>query len=114
MKDGGHEPSTRIGQCIGNYRVVRQLGEGGMGVVYEAEHEQIGRRAAIKVLHAELSRDPEITTRFLNEARAANLVQHSGIVGVFEFGQLEDGADHTAVVRWLERLAKTTLGGSDV
>ena len=48
-----------VGTTIGNYRVTRQLGEGGMGVVYEAEHPVIGRKVAIKVLHAELARDPE-------------------------------------------------------
>lgn len=81
-----------IGQLIGNYRVTRLLGKGGMGLVFEAVHEQIKRRAAIKILHAEYSRSPEVIRRFFNEALAVNVVQHPSIVGVFESGQLPDGA----------------------
>lgn len=76
---------------IGNYRLVRKLGEGGMGGVYEGVHEQIGRRAAIKVLHKEISRQPELLARFYNEARASNVVAHPSIVDVYEIGQLPDG-----------------------
>ena len=77
---------------IGNYRVVRKLGEGGMGAVYEAVHEQIGRRAAIKILHAHLSRDSEQVTRFLNEARAVNIVTHPSMVQIYEYGTLPDSS----------------------
>ena len=79
-------------QRIGSYRIVRKLGEGGMGAVYEAVHDQIGRRAAIKVLHPQYATNQQIASRFLNEARAANLIEHPGIVEVFEFGQTPDGA----------------------
>src|SRR6185436_19618624 len=79
-------------QRIGNYRVLRKLGEGGMGVVFECVHEYIGRRAAVKVLHADFSRNPAVAARFLNEARAANIVQHPGIVNIFEFDRLPDGS----------------------
>ncbi len=81
-----------VDQRIGNYRIVRKLGEGGMGVVFEVVHEYIGRRAAVKVLHADFSRNPEMAVRFLNEARAANIVQHPGIVNIFEFDRLPDGS----------------------
>lgn len=80
------------GSKIGNYKVTRLLGEGGMGRVFEAVHEQIGRRAAIKVLHAQFAHNSEAYTRFLNEARAVNIIQHPGLVNVFEFGQTEDGS----------------------
>jgi serine/threonine protein kinase len=83
-----------IGQRVESYRVVRLIGRGGMGLVYEAVHEEIGRRAAIKVLHPELSADPLVASRFLNEARAANLVRHPGLVEIFEFGRLADGAPY--------------------
>jgi len=79
------------GQTLGSYWVVRQLGEGGMGSVYEVMHRHIGRRAAIKVLHPEYSQRPGFMTRFLNEARAVNLVGHPGLVEIYEFGQLDDG-----------------------
>jgi len=78
------------GQRIGSYRVGRKIGQGGMGAVYEAVHEQLGRKAAIKLLRKELSQDPQIAMRFLNEARAASRVEHSGIVEIFEFGHLPD------------------------
>jgi serine/threonine-protein kinase len=91
----------QIGQKVGNYRVVRQLGQGGMGAVFEAVHNFIGRRAAIKVLHATLSRDPQFASRFLNEARAVNLIKDAGLVEIFEFGILEDGTAYT-IMEFLE------------
>jgi serine/threonine protein kinase len=80
-----------VGQRLGPYKVVRQLGHGGMGAVYEVYNDQLKRRAAMKLLHAELSNDPEMAKRFLNEARAANVVQHPGIINFYEMGQLPGG-----------------------
>src|SRR5215467_11248944 len=79
------------GTTIGNYRVTRQLGEGGMGVVYEAEHPVIGRKVAIKLLHLSLARDQEVVARFFNEARAIHTVGHENIVEILDFGQTADG-----------------------
>ena len=62
------------GTAIGTYRVLKKLGEGGMGAVYLAEHSLLGRRAAIKVLQPELSRNQDIVQRFFNEARAATAI----------------------------------------
>ena len=80
-----------IGQQVGPYRVMARIGEGGMGAVYEAIDEQIGKRVAIKVLHKEHAKNPQISNRFINEARAINVVEHPGIVTVSSFGQLPDG-----------------------
>lgn len=77
---------------IGNFRFVRQLGAGGMGTVYEAVHEQIGRRVAIKIMNPKLARDPEFKERFLREACAANMVAHRSLVQITDFGSTEDGA----------------------
>ena len=77
---------------IKSYQIIRKLGEGGMGAVYEGLHPQIGRRAAIKVLRADLTRDQEQLTRFFNEARASNLVRHPSLVDVFECGHADDGS----------------------
>ena len=81
-----------VGQVLGSYRVLDKLGEGGMGAVYLAEHTTIGRRAAIKVLLPECSRDPEIVRRFFNEARATSNIDHAGLITVFDFGNHSDGS----------------------
>jgi serine/threonine-protein kinase len=80
-----------IGETLRGYRVVEQLGSGGMGMVFVGEHEFIGKRAAIKVLLPELSQDSSIVRRFFNEAKAATQVRHPGIVEVFDFGYHTDG-----------------------
>ena len=66
------------------------IGEGGMGVVYLARHATLGRPAAVKVLHPELSTNQDMVARFFNEARAASAVRNPGIVEVFDVGFLED------------------------
>ncbi len=81
---GRSVPGTR-------YRLVRWLGEGGMGVVYEAEHEDIERRFAIKILRHEASEDPAQAARFREEARAASKIGSPNIVQIFDFGELPDG-----------------------
>lgn len=79
---------------IGPYRVARKLGEGGMGAVYEAVHQTISRRVAIKVLHPEAGRSTEAINRFINEARAGNLIGHPGLVQITDFGNLPDGSGY--------------------
>lgn len=95
------------GQTIGNYRVLRKLGEGGMGAVFEAQHVEIGRKAAIKVLHPQFAQNAQVAMRFLNEAKAANLIEHPGVVEIFEFSRLPDGTTYI-VMEFLkgESLAK--------
>lgn len=80
-----------VGQPIGQYRVIRRIGRGGMGVVYEAVHESIGQRVAIKTLNQELSANPAFVKRFFNEARATVIAQHPGLVKIFDYGQLPHG-----------------------
>jgi hypothetical protein len=80
-----------IGQVLGNYRIVSELGQGGMGVVYRAEHVQLGRPAALKVLLPQMSADAQIVQRFFNEARAASSIDHPGIVEIYDFGRHTDG-----------------------
>src|SRR5690349_9822891 len=81
-----------LGETVGSYRVVRELGRGGMGVVYEAEHLTLGSRAAVKVLLPKYSADERLLGRFFNEARAATRIKHPGIVAVFDFGHRPEGA----------------------
>jgi serine/threonine-protein kinase len=79
------------GQSFGNFQVVRLLGEGGFGEVYEAENPFLQRRAAIKVLHTGMVQDPELVRRFLNEARAASAIRHPNIIEVFDAGVTPEG-----------------------
>lgn len=90
-----------IGKRIGNYRVVRQIGRGGMGAVFEAVHEDIGKRVAIKVLHGRFSQDQQVITRFFNEARALTSIGHPGIVQIFDFGEL-DGRTRYIAMEYME------------
>jgi serine/threonine-protein kinase len=76
---------------IGPYRILRSLGEGGMGAVYEALHESIERRVALKVLHPAYAHSADAVTRFFNEARAVNRIEHPNIVQVSEFARADDG-----------------------
>jgi serine/threonine-protein kinase len=80
-----------IGEVVGNYRIVSELGRGGMGMVYRAEHVQLGRPAALKMLLPQMSGDPTIVQRFFNEARAASAIDHPGIVEIYDFGRHVDG-----------------------
>src|ERR1051326_7813649 len=75
---------------FGVYRIQEKLGEGGMGIVYRAWDTQLDRAVAIKTLLAEIGTDPEITERFLREAKAASRLQHPSIVTVYHVGE-QDG-----------------------
>jgi eukaryotic-like serine/threonine-protein kinase len=74
-----------IGQVLaGTYRIVRVLGEGGMARLYQADHVRLDRRYAIKVIHEELARSPDLLVRFEREARAAARIQSKHVVGVID------------------------------
>jgi serine/threonine-protein kinase len=80
-----------IGQTVGSYRITAKVSVGGMGTVYRAEHTLIGKTAAVKVLHPELTGNRDIVNRFFNEAKATTTIHHPGIVEVFDFGYLPSG-----------------------
>jgi eukaryotic-like serine/threonine-protein kinase len=80
-----------IGSVLGKYRIEAELSSGGMGAVYRARHEIIDRAVAVKVLRPELSGDPELVTRFVNEAKAASAINHPSIIDVHDFGYTDDG-----------------------
>ena len=112
----GPEPS-RIPERLGEFRVVREIGRGGMGVVYEAVQEPLGRRVALKVLPAAVQLQPHYLDRFRREAQAAARLHHTNIVPVFGVGeatgihfiamQFIDGAG-------LDQSGSSKLGSSDV
>jgi len=80
-----------IGETVGSYRILSKLSVGGMGTVYKAEHTLIGKLAAVKVLHPELSGSRDIVQRFFNEAKATTTIKHPGIVEIFDFGFMASG-----------------------
>ncbi|MGE3767880.1 MAG: serine/threonine protein kinase, partial [Kofleriaceae bacterium] len=90
-----------LGTVVGSYRITGQIAVGGMGTVYRAEHTLIGRIAAIKVLHPEMTTSREIVTRFFNEAKATSGIKHPGIVEVFDFGYMPSGHAYL-VMEYLE------------
>jgi eukaryotic-like serine/threonine-protein kinase len=86
-------PQSLVGQVVaGRYRVESLLGEGGMGSVYRAEHVQLQKSVALKVLHPEMTARPEAVRRFEREALASARIQHPHVVNATDFGKLEDGS----------------------
>ena len=94
-----------MGKTISHYRILSQIGEGGMGVVYVAEDTLLGRRVAIKIPHA--GRDEQhYRARFLREARAVSALSHKNIAAVFDLGKTDDGQPYIV----MELVTGQTLG----
>jgi serine/threonine-protein kinase len=95
LTEVGHdeESDEMVGQTIASsYTITRVLGEGGMGRVYEARHTRIpGKRFAVKMLHPEYAREPEVLTRFQREAEAAASIRSPNVVDVYDVDRMPDG-----------------------
>ncbi len=83
--------SLASGTTLGPYKIVSQLGQGGMGVVYTATDPRLDRRVAIKLLPPDLTRDETAKQRFLQEAKAASALDHPNICTIFEINDTPDG-----------------------
>ncbi|HZN38955.1 MAG TPA: protein kinase, partial [Planctomycetota bacterium] len=97
-----HEPGAvdpRLPERIGDYRVLAHLGSGGMGVVYLAEHVQLRRRVAVKVIHRDLAATDKARERFRREALAASRLDHPGICTIYEVGT--DGEQPFLALRYV-------------
>src|SRR5512134_2787544 len=99
--DIGNVSASSLEKHIGQYRILRTLGSGGMGTVYLGEHLLLGRRAAIKTLLPSLSSRRDIVDRFFNEARAISAISDPGVVQIFDFGYHVDGTAYI-VMEFLE------------
>src|SRR5262249_36946681 len=82
-------PQPALAQ-LGDFRIVREVGRGGMGIVYEADQLSLGRRVALKVLPHQAAHDRRATERFRREARAVARLHHTNVVPIFEVGQEGD------------------------
>jgi serine/threonine protein kinase len=95
LAPGAESPKLRLtaGKVVPGtrYKILRWLGEGGMGVVYEAEHVDIERRVALKILRFDLSMQPRMVQVFKDEAKAAGRLGSHYLVEIFDFGELSDG-----------------------
>ena len=95
MPVGDPSPPTDdplIGKVLSErYRIVRKIGEGGMGAVYQAEHALIEKKIALKVLLQDLTRRPDLVARFLQEAKSASRIGHENVIDISDFGQSPEG-----------------------
>jgi tRNA A-37 threonylcarbamoyl transferase component Bud32 len=103
------KPGTIIAD---RYSIVRLIGEGGMGVVYEARHTSIGRRVALKVVHKEYSSNAVAIERFQQEAKVAATIGHLNICEVMDFGVTDDGLAYI-VMEYLEGESLATILGRE-
>ncbi|HEY2825898.1 MAG TPA: serine/threonine-protein kinase, partial [Gemmatimonadales bacterium] len=109
--------AAKSGDLVGNvvadrYRIVKKLGEGGMGAVYLGEHVKMGRKSAIKVMTQSMAHDPDAIARFNREAANAARINHANVCAIYDFGETDDGLIYLAM-EFIEGSALTDLIDSE-
>ena len=89
-----------MGRRLLHYEVLEKLGEGGMGVVYEARDRRLDRRVALKILPPAKMSDPVRKQRFVQEAKAASALNHPNIITIYEIDSERNGCDYIAMEEW--------------
>src|SRR3954454_9497930 len=100
IPEDGSDVTLPAGARLGKYQIVKLLGAGGMGAVYEAAHTEIGKRVAVKVLGPSIAAVPGARARFLREAQLTSKVRHPNIVDVTDMGN--EGGQAFLVMEFLE------------
>jgi eukaryotic-like serine/threonine-protein kinase len=118
--DGNQDSEKELaaGTQVGEYVIAEKIGQGGFGEVYRAEHPIIGKQVAIKLLNYALSQDRQMVSRFVEEARSVNRIQHRNIIDIFGFGTLPDSRAYYVMEylrgegldSYLHRKGELTLG----
>src|SRR5580692_1458158 len=89
--EGASDPASMVGKRVHKYEIVRVIGRGGMGTVYEALNTTIGKRVAMKFVDAAVTKNQDAVARFQREAQAASAVESAHIVEIFDSGTADDG-----------------------
>ena len=111
MKDARKDSLNLVGRSVTHYKVLEQLGEGGMGVVYVAEDTRLGRRAALKFLPRDLTSDDDARKRFVHEAQAASSLDNQNICTVYEIDEADDGSTFIAMAYYEGENLKKVIAG---
>jgi tRNA A-37 threonylcarbamoyl transferase component Bud32 len=122
LEDAPDDEDPMIGAILGgSYEVIRMVGEGGMGRVYEARHQRLTtKRFAVKMLHPDLARQPDVVTRFQREAEASSVLTHPNVVDVFDVSSSADGRPYIVAEllqgeelgNHLDRVGRMTASGA--